>query len=174
MALASVTIVGAAAAVALLAKGCGPPPPSTVAAPPAVLVPPLHDAQVGEELRMRRGAEEWLWRVVSATDDEVAVDFFITRGGIVDESGTEHLRWRRNSFGIPDGPEGYVIREIRRDRIDVGGRSHDCWRIKAYARDAVRYYWITDALNVSGFLRIALDDRGRPLMQTAADAVLDK
>lgn len=164
-------LAAASAGLLVLASGCRESEPLPVAVQPAVLIPPLHDAQTGEQLRMHRGDEEWVWRVVSASDEEVSVDFFVYRGGVVVEGRTDHLRWMRNSFGIP---EGFVIREIRRDRIDVGGTSYDCWRLKAYAREGARYYWITDSLPVSGFLRIALEERGKPLLQTAAEAVFDQ
>ena len=152
---------------ATLAGGCRkevPPPPPP---PPAILIPPLHDAVVGEELRLRRGTEDWVWRVASATDNELGIDFFVYRDG-APTGPPEALRWPRNGFGMP--PD-FVIREISRDRVVVADRSWDCWRVRAFARDGARWYWITDELPVHGVIRMALDDRGRPVLQSAADVV---
>jgi hypothetical protein len=166
---AAVGVLSGAAAV--LPSSCADDaPPDEPAAPRTFLEPPLHDAEAGEELRMVRGREEWLWRVVSTTDEDVSVDFFVRVDGQLDERRTEHLRWPRNGFGLP---EGFTLREARPDRIDVGGRARDCWRLRAHSREGVRLYWISAELPVAGFLRIAVEDRGKPLLQTAADAVLE-
>ena len=155
------------AALAIGTAGC----PARPAAPPplaaAVLVPPLHDAEPGEELRMRRGNEEWTWRVTSTTDTEVEADFTVRRDG-EPVGPPKSQRWTRNGFGIPDE---FVIREARRDRIEVGGRTWDCWMLRVHSRTGIRYYWISDALPAHGVLRIAVEDRGRPVLATAADAV---
>src|SRR5688500_4642344 len=122
-----------------------PPPP----VPPAVLLPPLHDAVAGEELWMRRGREDWLWRVVSATDDALEVHYFRYLEGAPIGDPTR-LVWPRNGFGVG---EGMVIRRFERDRIEVAGRTWECWRIHAHHRNGIRYYWVSDELEVNGVLK---------------------
>jgi hypothetical protein len=160
-------LCGVAAAGAALTAGCradppAPPPPAAV----AVLVPPLRDAEVGEVLRMRRGDEEWTWRVVSATPDEVEVEYGRSKGDA--HAATERQRWNRNGFGVRPG---YVITEYRRDRIEVAGREWTCWAVRAHSPDDAIWYWITEELPVAGFLRAAPDERGRPLLGVAIDVV---
>jgi hypothetical protein len=165
---AAVAVVAALAA----APGCprapaGPPP----AVAPAVLVPPLHDAAAGEELRLRRGTEDYVWRVVSTTDEEVEVESTVFRDGVVSQPPVR-IRFDRNGWGIPRDPH-HVIREIRRDHVEAGGRGWDCWMLRVHSRTSVRYYWITDELPVHGVVRIAIDDRGKPVLPSAVDVVPD-
>lgn len=174
--LCSLTVVvaragAAAVAVAALGGGCRDVPPPPPPAPmPALLIPPLHDAEPGEELRMRRGYEEWIWRVASATDEEIEIDCRKTLNGT--PIGTpETQRWSRNGFGLP---KGCVIREVRRDRIEVAGKEWTCWLIRAVSREnGAFWYWISEELPVSGFLRIAKDERGKPQLGAATEAMPD-
>jgi hypothetical protein len=155
----------ASAALANTACRRDPPPPPPPA--PAIFVPPLHDAQPGEELRLRRGNEEWVWHVASATHEEVEVDFRVMRDGVA-VGPPEPMRWPRNGFGLP---RGFVVREIRRDRIEVGGRSWECWLVRAQTENSGMWYWVSEEAPVHGVLRMAVDDRGRPVTGSAGEIV---
>jgi hypothetical protein len=140
------------------------PPPA-----PAIFVPPLFDAEPGEELRLRRGNEDWIWRIVSATDTELQVDYRIVRAG--EPAGpVKPMTWPRNNLGLP---EGFVVFDMRRDRIEAAGRTWECWLVRAKAEEGVRCYWITEELPVHGVIRIAREERGRPVQATQADVVLE-
>ncbi|MCE9636541.1 MAG: hypothetical protein K8T90_12625 [Planctomycetes bacterium] len=141
-----------------------PPPPA-----PAILVPPLHDAVAGEELRLRRGNEDWIWRIASVSDTELEVEFRRMQGG-APLGQTDILRWPRNQFGIKDD---YVVHECRRDRIEAAGRTWDCWLVRAGSKTEAIWYWVTDELPVHGVIRMAKDERGKPLMGSAATVVPD-
>jgi hypothetical protein len=130
-------------------------------------VPPLCDAEVGEEIVLRRGNTSWRWRIVSVDAALVAVEV----QEYVDDAPRgplQALRWNRNGFGLPDE---FVVRSIARDRIEVAGQFWDCWRIAVAAGPALRWYWVTDALPVHGVLRIAVDieGKGAPDLQNPAD-----
>ena len=116
---------------------------------------------------MRRGNEEWTWRVASATHDEVEVDFRRMRDGVADPPSPP-MRWSRNGFGLPPG---YVVREFRRDRIELGGRLWDCWLVRAQTESSGMWYWVSEEAPVHGVLRMAVDDRGRPVTATAGEIV---
>jgi len=164
------TLLAAAglASLALALHGCreeplpAPPPP-----PPAVLVPPLHDAQEGEELVMRGAfGETWIWRVRSTTDETVEVEFVAHPVDPADGVRTKTLVWHRNGFGLD---EAMVIRRIARDRIEVAGRSWDCWRVHGHSRQGQRFFWVTDELPVHGTLKMAVaNEKGAPEEVSAA------
>lgn len=147
--------------------GCPAAPPPAPPMAPARFVPPLVDAEPGEELRLRRGDEDWIWRVASTSEVEVLVEFRKVRGGEPTEPARS-LSMHRNNLGLP---EGFMVLEMRRDRIEAAGRSWDCWRVRARAGDSVRSYWISEELPVHGVIRIAVEERGREVPATQADVV---
>ena len=146
--------------------------------PPAAdpFVPPLNDAVVGEEVRLHRGPLVSTYRVARTTDDEVQVEFFESYEGTPPAGWTaapaKTYVWRRNGFGVP---EDFVVRRADPDRIDVGGRSFDCWRLTCHSRAGLRFYWISDRVPVHGVLRIApdLDGDGGPDVALQADLLWD-
>lgn len=162
-----VAVGGLAISLTSCREEAEPPPPLA----PAILVPPLHDAVAGEELRLRRGAgpgaEDWIWRIASVSDTEVEVEFRRMQGG-APLGPPENMRWPRNQFGVKDD---YVVHECRRDRIEAGGRTWDCWLVRAGSRTEALWYWITDELPVHGVIRMAKDDRGKPVLGSAATVV---
>jgi hypothetical protein len=143
-----------AAVVALTAASCGRDPPvAPQQAAPARLVPPLCDAQAGEWLRIESGRNAQLFRVVDAGDYYVDVETTTYQ----DEApiGTpQRQRWPRNSFGLPQ--DECVIRAIDADRIEVGDRWYDCWRIFVTSRSGQeKFLWISDEVPVHGLLKVA-------------------
>jgi hypothetical protein len=160
-------LLAALGVVAVATTGCPQAPPPVAPLAPALLIPPLQDAEAGEELRLRRGNEDWIWRVASTTETEVLVDFRIVRGG-VPAGPVKQTSWPRNGFGLPPG---FVVSEIRRDRIEAAGRTWDCWWLRARSAEGGRSYWITDELPAHGVIRMAVEEKGRPVPATAADVV---
>jgi len=137
---------------------------------------PLNDAVVGEEVRLHRGPIVSRWRVAHTTDEEVQVEFVETfegtpPAGFVPSPASTFV-WRRSGFGVPDG---FVVRRADPDRIDVGGRSFDCWRLMCHSRAGVRFYWISAEIPVHGVIRIApdLDGDGAPDAAHQADLLWD-
>lgn len=116
---------------------------------------------------MKRADEDWIWRVTSATGHEVEVEFRRFRDGVA-LGPAENLVWSRNLWGLPPG---YRVDELARDRLEVGGRAWDCWRMRAVSPNDLRWYWFTEELPVSGFLRVARDDRGKPELAFAATVI---
>ena len=163
--LRAVAFVVAATAL----PGCPADPAGAPSGPaPAVLIPPLHDAEAGEELRLRRGAEDWVWRITSTTTAAIEVEFTVRRTDGLPSPAPSRLVWARNAFGVP--PE-FIVRMVRRDRISVGGRDWDCWAIRAHSESEIRYWWVTDELPCHGVLRMAIDRDGSPDLSSAADCV---
>jgi hypothetical protein len=151
--------IALAAVAALISSSCGKdspaaPPPS----PPARLTPPLCDAQVGEWLRLESGRDAQLLRVVDAGDYYVDVETTTYQ----DESpvgNPQRQRWSRNSFGLP--PDECVVRTIDADRIHLGDRWYDCWRIYATTRAGQEtFFWISDEIPVHGMLKFAAVRKG--------------
>ena len=157
----------AAASLVPAIGACNDPVAPPPAPPPAIFVPPLHDAEVGEELRLRRGTEDWIWRVASVSPTEIEVDFRrMLDGAPYGEPAS--FRWSRNQFGVKDD---YVVRELRRDRIEAAGRTWDCWLVRAGSTTEAIWYWVTDELPVQGEIGMAKDDQGKPVMGSAATVV---
>ena len=147
----------------LAAASCCPAPPAAL--PPPVfppLIPPLHDAQVGEWLRLAAGVDAEVYRVVRATD--YAVDVEITRYHDEAPEGPPSVEtWPRNGFSLP--ADKSVIRAIEPDRIEVAGKWFDCWRVHVFSHVAgltERVYWICDKIPVHGLLKIANVVKGGP------------
>lgn len=167
--------VAVAAGLGVGACNPGPAVAPPTAAPARSLVPPLHDAVVGEELRLRTGPTLWSYRVAHTSDDEVEVEFVSSWVGGSPPPGwaprSERLVWSRNGFGLADG---FVVRRIDPDRIEVAGRWWDCWRLQCHSRQGLRFYWISDEVPVHGVLRIAPDQNqdGVPDPGNEADLVL--
>jgi hypothetical protein len=67
-------------------------------------------------------------------------------------SAPETFVWNRNGFGMPDGG---IARAFERDRIEIGGRRYDCWRVAVYSRIGQRFYWISEEIPVHGVLKVA-------------------
>lgn len=167
--LSRLLILGCAAAIlsALLLTACepeyAPPPP-----PPAAmaLIPPLHDAEPGEMLRLRRGgAQVNQYRVVSVTDLAVEVETirYDERGEPMGPATTES--WSRNGWGLPPGG---VIRAFEQETVVIAKRSYACWRIDYVLPDAGKfYYWIDSSLPVNGLVRVARDTDGKPELENA-------
>lgn len=151
--------------------GCDRAPAVVAAAPgpAAVFVPPLCDAQVGEELILRRGATAWRWRIASADAQYVGVEVQEYTNDLP-VGPLQSYRWNRNGYGLPDE---FVVQEIARDRVEVAGASWDCWRMTVRSGQTTRWYWVTDVLPVHGVLRIAVDlgGKGAPDLASPADYV---
>ena len=154
--LAAVALV--VSSVALFPVGCAPEAkaPGTLALPG--FAPPLNDAQVGEELVLRRGEQEWRYTVVEAGDTNVRVQALTYENGEPTDR-PKLIEWHRNGFGVP---QDAVIRRIERGRVETGGRSWVCWILHVYTRDRGRYiYWISDQVAVHGILKMAkMGDQG--------------
>jgi hypothetical protein len=155
-ALARVSVLVAAA----LTSSCDPAEPAP-APPPPTLIPPLHDAEVGEWLRAESGRRAQVFRVVDASDFDVTVET-VTYDDGRPTSEPVTAKWSRNGFGVPSGnpPEG-VIRRFERDRIEVAGKLWDCWRISIHTRLGVVWYWISEDVPVHGVLKWALVQKGQ-------------
>ena len=161
---AALAAVAALTVTVLTVAGCrdrpSPPPPGpAVVAAGAVLEPPLHDAAVGEELVLRRGEQEWLYRVAQAKDTEGVVEVVTYEAGIP-QARPQLFRWHRNGFGMPDD---VVVRGIEPTRLVVDGRSVACWLLRAYSPRGQFAYWIDPAAPVHGVLRMAAVEDGRPV-----------
>jgi hypothetical protein len=115
------------------------------------LVPPLQDAQVGEMLRIEAGAGAEVYHVVGGDDFQVQVEVVQYQNGAPASSPTV-LTWHRNGFSMPADA---VIRAIDQDRIEVGGKTYDCWRLAVASRVRQLYYWISDEIPVHGVLKVA-------------------
>jgi hypothetical protein len=157
--------VGVAIGMAVAALRPSPPPPPP---PPPVptLVPPMHDAQVGEWARIESGVDAQLFRIVgvSPDDHEIKVEMVQSHEGT--PSGPPvTLTWHRNSWSLP---ADCVIRAIDRDRIEVAGKHYDCWRLTVFSHVRNMVYWISDEVPVHGVLKIAVaTDRGIDEMHAA-------
>lgn len=154
-----------AAALVLSFQGCRPEVPAAPPPPAAVLVPPLHDAEAGEELVLCSpdGSYEQVFRVVSASDLEVEVEYTEYRNGEPVPGKKTNYRWHRNGFAIP---EGMVVRRIDREEITLdhmeGSPTLNCWRLHLYSRSGNRVYWFSEKFPVQGWVKIArLTDKGR-------------
>jgi hypothetical protein len=146
-------------AVALAAASCRKDPPPPPPAPFPSLIPPLHDAQVGEWLRLEAGVDAEVYRVVGASDYEVQVEVMRYHNGEPSSSPAVQT-WSRNGFGLPANS---VIRQIDRDAIDVGGVRYDCWRLSIFTREAgapQRSYWVSETIPVQGLLKAAIVQKG--------------
>jgi len=130
---------------------CGQPAPPAPPPPLPRFVPPLHDAQVGEWLRLSAGVDSEVYRVVRAGDFDVDVEIVKYHN---DQPAGPPLvvTWHRNSFSVP--PDA-VIRSIDPDRLEIEGRWYDCWRLSIYGRQLQRYYWITDEVPAHGLIKVA-------------------
>jgi hypothetical protein len=146
LALALGLLLGFAAAS--LRPGPPPPPP-----PPPIptLVPPLHDAKVGEWLKVEAGVDSQMFRVVGVSPDdyELTVEMIQSSNG-VPVGGPEFFKWRRNSWSLPSD---CVVRAIDRDRVEVGGKHYDCWRLAVFSHQRNMVYWISDEIPVHGVLK---------------------
>ncbi len=130
-----------------------PPPP-----PPPILIPPLHDAQAGEQLVLSNGVIDQIYRVVSASDGEVEVEITTRRDDMpVEERAPYKVTLNRNSWGIKADHNGAptVNRRFVRDTLDAGGKTFPCWRVDVFSRKGNFVYWLTDALPVHGIVKIA-------------------
>lgn len=151
-----------AVVVALSASSCcKDPPPAPPPPPPPSLIPPLHDAQVGEWLRLEVGVNAEVYRVVGVSDYEVQVEITSYRNGEPSSSPVVHT-WHRNDFGLP---ANCVVRQIDPDSIDVAGKRYDCWRLSIFSHEAgagQRLYWVSDKIPVHGLLKAAAVQQGAP------------
>jgi hypothetical protein len=152
--------IAVAVAAGLAAASCrDDPPPAPPPPPPRALIPPLHDAQVGEWLRVETGVDSEMYRVVAATDYEVTVEITRYKAGEPTSSPTRQT-WSRNSFGLP---ANCVVRQIDPESLVIGGVRYDCWRLSIFSREtgaAQRAYWISDAIPVHGLLEAAVVQKG--------------
>lgn len=156
------------AGTAFLATRCGdPPPPPPPPLPPLALVPPLQDAQVGERIRLQReNGDAEVYRVVAADEFWVTVELTAYQKGEPVPPVT--ARWHRSSFGMPDDA---VIRSIDVDRIQVGERWYDCFRLSVHGKNRTVLFWISDEVPVHGVLKAALLLKGEASEMSAAKLV---
>lgn len=147
--------------------GCGqkiePPAPP----PPAVLIPPLHDTELGEQLILKRGLEEHVYTVVQAGDASVEVEVQKYQDGEL-HGPPRSVTWSRNGFGMPDGT---VIRRIERARTDVAGKTWDCWLVHVHSRKGQFYAYISEDAPVHGVLQMMRTDGGKPDKRTMLEMV---
>jgi len=147
--------IALAAVAALMSSSCGKdPPPAPAQQPsPTRLIPPLCDAKVDEWLRIEAGRDAQVLRVVNAGDYYVEVET-TTYQDQAPVGTPVRAKWWRNSFGLPE--EDCVIRAIDADRIQVGDKWYDCWRIFVTSRTGQeKFYWISEAVPVHGLLKVA-------------------
>ncbi len=133
-------------------------PPPLPPPPQPTLIPPLHDAQVGEWIRLEAGVDAEVYRVVGATDYEVQVEVTSYHNG--EPSPPIQKTWHRNGFGLPPN---CVVREIDPEVLEVGGTKYDCWRLSIFSREpgkAQLLYWICDKIPVHGLLEAAVVQKG--------------
>ncbi len=154
--------------VLLVVASCDPAPVAapTKAPPPPRLIPPLWDAEVDEWVRLEPtdGSTSIVYRVVNAGDTWVDVETTsYVNGNFV--GSPQKVRWKRNCFGLPE--DECVIRAFDPDRIEVDGKSYDCWRILAGSATVQQMYWISDAIPVHGVLRVANVHKGDPDLKNA-------
>ncbi len=121
------------------------------------LIPPLADVEVGEQVRLRRMKDEWVYTVVAVGDHTVQVERRKTVDGRVGEP--EVYTWDRKGFGVP---EDCVILRLERTSLDVDGRSRPCWLAYISTKGEHYYYWISEEVAVHGLLAIAKELKGRP------------
>ena len=149
-----------AVVVALAAASCCKDPPPPLPPPPVrSLIPPLHDAQVGEWLRLEAGVVAEVYRVVGASDYEVQVEVTRYKNGEPSSSPTTQT-WHRNDFGLP---ANCVVRQIDPDVITVGGVRYDCWRLSIFSHEpgvSQRSYWVCEKIPVQGLLEAAIVQKG--------------
>jgi nucleoid-associated protein YgaU len=115
---------------------------------------PLHDAKVGEWIRLRSvvQGEETIatLRVVEVTDDEVHLDSRVAYGG--QEIRGAVLR-RPRSETVPAGGRGGQV-EIGRETVQVKGTSLDCVTVtRTTRRGQVDKRWICTGIPVTGLVR---------------------
>jgi hypothetical protein len=149
----------ALALVLLFAVSCNDDPPRAAPTPPPPrLIPPLHDAKVGEWLRVEAGRDAQVFRVVDAGD--YSVDVETTTYKEQAPVGVPHkTRWWRNSFGLPE--DECVVRALDPDRIQVGDKWYECWRIYVTSRNGQeRYVWVSEEIPVHGVLKVAAINKG--------------
>lgn len=152
--------------VAALRPGPPPPPPP---APVPTLVPPLHDAKVGEWLKVESGVDSQLFRVVGVSPDdyEIQVEMIQFHEG-APTGGAQHFTWHRNSWSLP---HDCVIRSIDRDRVDIAGKRYDCWRLGIFTHQRNMIYWVSDEFPVHGVLKFTVVGKEGPDEVHAARAV---
>ncbi len=145
-------------AAVVVPTGCSDPPPPAVA-PRATFVPPLQDAQEGEQLILARGEQEWRYTIIGAADTTVEVELVRYSEGVPLDR-PERFTWHRNSFGVPDDA---VVRAIQPKVLHQDGQRWDCWLLHVYTRDrGVFYYWLSDDVSAQGWLKIAQAKDGKP------------
>lgn len=151
---------------ASLRRAPPPPPPPTIV---PTLVPPLHDAKVGEWLRIKSGVDEQLYRVVGVSPDDYEIDVELTQyqNGLPLAKPTP-FKWHRNSFGLP---HDCVVRAIDRDRVEVDGKSYECWRLQVFTHQGNWVYWISEEIPAHGVLMMTKVGKNGPDMIRAARAV---
>jgi len=155
-----VTLNVVAAAAALVLASCDEDRPRTPAVQPSPLrlTPPLCDAKVDEWIRIEAGRDAQVFRVVNASDYYVEVET-TTYEDQAPVGTPQRLKWWRNSFGLPEAE--CVIRAIDADRIQVGDKWYDCWRIFVNSRTGQeKFFWISDAVPVHGLLKVAAIRKG--------------
>jgi len=142
-----------------------PPPP-----PPAEWVNPLADTTTGETLRLRYpdGVVD-TYLVVEAVEDSVLLR--ITKTSTAGTSSSRELRVSRNFPGVfivldgdipkdalDAGLRNFRVDRMVRERITVGSRSHDAWRIEGrHLRQGAVTIWVDPEMPVHGVLRMAAD-----------------
>lgn len=160
-----------ALAGSLSLSACRDEAPVPAALPPLqlpALVPPLADAKPGEELVLRRGDAEFRWRVVRDAGQELEVEYQAYEKG-APSSGAERMVWHRSGFGLK--PE-WIIQSFVRERIEVAGRTFDCWRMHVRSMKESRWFWISDEAPAHGVVRLAVDrGKGVPDDASAAEIV---
>jgi hypothetical protein len=163
-------LVAFLAAAGGLASGCRDEPqaPPAPALKPLALVPPLHDAQVGEMIRIQpdRGVDAEVYRVVETDDFSVTVER--TRYHSDQPEAPVRMTWHRNSFGMP---QDTVIRSIDVDRIEVGGRWYDCFRLTVHSKVRTLAFWVSEEVPVHGVLKAAIVQKGEAAEMHAAKLV---
>ena len=142
-------VTAASVVVALMSQFRRDPPPAALPPPPR-LIPPLEDAKVGEWMLRKAGNLAERLDVVAATDYDVTIKS--TRYQNEQPSPPVIETFHRNSFGLP--PD-CVIRAIDPDRLEVGGKTYDCWRLDVYTKVRRIYFWVSNEIPVNGFLKEA-------------------
>lgn len=107
-------------------------------------------------IRLEAGANAEVYHVVGGDEFQVQVEVVQYQNGAPVSSPTVHT-WHRNSFSMPADA---VIRAIDQDRIEVGGKMYDCWRLSVASRVRQLYYWISDEIPVHGVLKVASSVKG--------------
>lgn len=149
---------------------CGPDAPVAPSAPEAPALPrrvlrvPLADAQPGESIVLGGGAMEYTYTVRSGDASRVQIDVVQSVEGQPLEGPPRSEVWSRNLWGIP--AEG-VVRRIQFERVRLGDRFYDAWKLFVFSQQAPRAYWISPDFAVHGLVQVARVTQGREELELA-------